>query len=43
MFPVLPGKADAKTALVYITDVVDCILLAANMRKPLVKYIILPQ
>lgn len=33
MFPVLPGKADAKTALVYVTDVVDCILLAANNEK----------
>jgi nucleoside-diphosphate-sugar epimerase len=30
-FPIvfLPGKADAKTALIYVTDVVDCVIMAA--------------
>ena len=33
MFPVLPGKADAKTALVHVQDVADCIILAATSEK----------
>ena len=33
LFPVLPGKADAKIALVYVTDVADCIIAAATHDK----------
>jgi nucleoside-diphosphate-sugar epimerase len=33
LFPVLPGKGDSKLSLIYITDVVDCVLLAANNEK----------
>ena len=33
MFPVLPGKAEAKTALVHVHDVADCIILAATSEK----------
>ncbi|MEA1959593.1 MAG: NAD-dependent epimerase/dehydratase family protein [Chloroflexota bacterium] len=33
MFPVLPGNAMAKTALVHVHDVVDCIMLAATSEK----------
>jgi len=33
MFPVLPGNAMAKTALVHVHDVADCIILAATSEK----------
>ena len=33
MFPVLPGNAMAKTALVHVQDVADCIILAATSEK----------
>lgn len=33
MFPVLPGDAMAKTALVHVHDVADCIILAASSEK----------
>ena len=34
-FPIvfLPGKANAKTALVYVTDVADCVIMAATSDK----------
>ena len=33
MFPVLPGNAMAKTALVHVHDVADCVILAATSEK----------
>ena len=33
MFPVLPGNAMAKTALVHVHDVADCVILAATSDK----------